>query len=117
MATTDKPASTERDATAQRERTGHPARERLYEQAKGVTHDVQEMGGLAREAAREQLGQMGASAAESYGETRDRVCQAERNVEQYIREQPLTSVLIAAGVGAIAAGVGLLFGRSWMQRK
>lgn len=116
MATIHRRASTERDATAPREQTDHPARDRLYEQAQGVTHDVQEMGGLARDAAREQLGHVGATAAEYYGRGRDKVCQAERSVEQTIREQPLTSVLIAAGVGAIAGGVGVLCGRYWMRR-
>jgi ElaB/YqjD/DUF883 family membrane-anchored ribosome-binding protein len=35
--------------------------------------------------------------------------QVERSVAQYVQEQPLTSLLIAAGVG-------LVLGRFWMRR-
>src|SRR5688572_1339330 len=102
----------QRDALA----ADHPARDRLYEQARGVTNDIQEMGGLASDAAQEQLGQMGDAASAYYGQGRDRVCQVERSVEQYIRERPLQSVLIAAGVRAIAGAAGLLCGRFWVRR-
>jgi ElaB/YqjD/DUF883 family membrane-anchored ribosome-binding protein len=112
MAANKRATSIERDALD----ADHPARDRLYEQARGVTHGIQEMGGLARDAAQEQFGQMGDAASAYYGQGRDRVCQVERSVEQYIRERPLQSVLIAAGVGAIAGTVGLLCGRYWMRR-
>jgi ElaB/YqjD/DUF883 family membrane-anchored ribosome-binding protein len=98
--------------TASIERGEQPAKDRLYEQARSVTHDIQEMGGLASAAAQEQIGQMGDAASAYYERGRDRVYRAERGVEQYIREQPLTAVLIAAGVGAIAAGLGFL----WVRR-
>ena len=63
MATSDKTAGTERDVPAPRAGTEHPARDRLYEQAREVTHDIQEMVGLASAAAQEQLGQMGDTAS------------------------------------------------------
>lgn len=105
-----------RDDTAPRTGTEHPARDRLYEQARGVTHDIREMGGLASAAAEEQLGQMGDAASACYGQGRDKVCEVERSVEQYVREQPLTSLLIAVGVGALAGSIGVLCGRLWMRR-
>ena len=40
---------------------------------------------------------------------REKVRQVEQSIEQYIREQPLKSMLIAAGVG-------LVLGRFWMRR-
>lgn len=116
MANTKQTGVMEQDGTAPRSGSEHPARDRLYEQARGVTHDIQEMGGLASAAAQEQLGHMGDAASACYGQGRDKVRGVERSVEQYVREQPLTSVLIAAGVGAIAGSMGVLCGRLWMRR-
>ena len=53
-------------------------------------------------------GQMQDNASACYGRGRDKVHYTERSVDQFIREQPLKSVLIAAGVG-------LLLGRFWMR--
>jgi ElaB/YqjD/DUF883 family membrane-anchored ribosome-binding protein len=50
-----------------------------------------------------------ASASEYCEEGRDKVRRAERGFEQYVREQPLKSVLIAAGVG-------MVLGRFWIRR-
>ncbi|MSR60717.1 MAG: DUF883 family protein [Planctomycetaceae bacterium] len=87
----------------------HPASDRLREQAGAVAKDVQEMGGIARDAAQEKFGQMQENASELCDQGRDKVRQAARSLEQYIAEQPLASVLIAGGVG-------LLLGRFWMRR-
>jgi ElaB/YqjD/DUF883 family membrane-anchored ribosome-binding protein len=116
MATSQKNDRMDRDVTPSNLDSDHPARDRLYEQARGVSRDVQEMGGLASAAAQEQLGQMGDSAAAYYGQGRDRVYQVERGVEQYIREQPLTSMLIAAGIGALAGAAGVLYSRRRIRR-
>lgn len=86
-----------------------PASDRLREQAHAVTEDIQEMGGIARDAAEEKLERVRENASELCDEGRDKVRQAARSLEQYIAEQPLTSVLIAGGVG-------LLLGRFWMRR-
>jgi ElaB/YqjD/DUF883 family membrane-anchored ribosome-binding protein len=90
-----------RHATARRPR-GDP-------QARTVTQDIQELGGLAKEMAQEKAAQLRASVAEYGEEGRERVQQVERSFAKYVAEQPLTSVLIAVGVG-------LLLGGFWMRR-
>ena len=78
-------------------------------QARTVRRDHQKASSAARGMAREQVGQSRAGAADSAREGQDEVQQVERSFEQYVREQPLKSVLIAAGVG-------LIIGRFWMRR-
>ncbi len=109
MATSDRTDGMERDDTASRSGTEHPARDRLYEQARGTTHDIQEMSGLATAAAQEQLGQIGDAAFAYFGQGHDKVKGVVGAFEQYVRERPVKSLLIAAGLG-------LLFGRLWMRR-
>lgn len=74
-----------------------------------VVQDLQELGGRAREMAQEKVEQVRAGAADYAKEGRERVQQVGHTIEQYIHEQPLKSMLIAAGVG-------LLVGRFWMGR-
>jgi ElaB/YqjD/DUF883 family membrane-anchored ribosome-binding protein len=83
--------------------------ERLGQQAMEVSKDLQEMGGMVRDAAHEKLGQLRSSVSEHYEQGRDKVYSVERTVEQYLRQRPFQSVLIAAGIG-------LLLGRFWMRR-
>ena len=83
--------------------------DRLGAQANAVSNDVKEMGGIVKDAAQEKLEQVRENAAEYYQQRRDKVHGTLCDFEQYIREQPVKSVLIAAGVG-------LLFGRFWMRR-
>ncbi len=82
---------------------------RLGKQAKEVTEDLQEMGKTVRNSAREKLGQVGDKASEYYEEGRDRVCGVANACEQFLGKRPLTSVLIAAGIG-------WLLGRFWKRR-
>lgn len=83
--------------------------ERLRAQAKEVSRDRKEMGGIAKDAAQEQLGHSRENATKCYEQGRDKVRGTACAAEQYIRERPVTSVVIAAGVG-------LLFGRFCMRR-
>jgi len=83
--------------------------DRLEKQAKEVTEDLQKMGGTIREAAQEKLGQVGERASEYCEQGRDKVHGIACACEQFIRQKPLTSVLLAAGVG-------LLLGRFWNRR-
>jgi len=82
---------------------------RLGAQAQEVSKDLKEMGDIVKDAAQEKLEHMRENADECYQHGRDKVHSVVSTFEQYIRERPVKSVLIAAGVG-------LLFGRFWMRR-
>ena len=81
----------------------------LGEQAKVVTKDLQEMGDLARDAAREKLGELRENASGYYQRGQDKVQGVVGAVKQSIVQQPLKSVLIAVGIG-------LVLGRLWAWR-
>ena len=100
---------TQRTATVKRPRASRPAAERLRKQARKVSKDVREMGAIATGAAQDQLGQMRDNASEYYEQGRAKAHGAQRSVVQFVREQPVKTVLIAAGVG-------LLLGRFWIRR-
>ena len=109
MPTNNGSIRTTRRSAANRARTHPAASDRLGKQARKVTEDIQELGGIAGDAARERLGQLRENATDYYEEGRERARQAERTFEQFIRDHPRKSLLIAAGVG-------LVFGRFWMSR-
>jgi ElaB/YqjD/DUF883 family membrane-anchored ribosome-binding protein len=109
MSTANGPVRHNRHGVASHARVNRPASDRLRKQARTVTEDIQELGGIAGEAAQEKLGRLREHASEYYEEKREKVHQVERTFEQYIREQPLKSILIAVGVG-------LVLGRFWMRR-
>ena len=67
------------------------------------------MGETVRDAAQEKLGQAGEKAAEYCEQGRDKVHGVACACEQFLRERPLTSVLMAAGIG-------WLLGRFWKRR-
>ncbi len=52
--------------------------ERLGQQAMEVTKDLQEMGGIVRDAAQEKLGQLRTNVSEQYEQGRDKVYSVER---------------------------------------
>lgn len=81
----------------------------IGKQSRKVTKDLQEMGAVARDAAQEKVGQLRENAAGYYEQSRDSVYQAERGVEQFIRDRPVKSVLVAAGIGVLLGGF-------WMRR-
>ena len=82
--------------------------ERLGKQAKEVTEDLEEMGETVRDAAQEKLGQVGEKASEYCEQGREKVHGVACHCEQFLRQKPLTSVLLAAGVG-------WLLGRFWKR--
>ena len=82
--------------------------DRLGKQAGEVTKDLQEMGGIVRDAAQEKLGQVRENASEYFEQGRDKVHDVVGTFEQFVRQQPFKSVLIAAGVG-------WLLGRFWKR--
>ena len=88
--------------------SGKPASERLAEQARKISQDVQEMGTVVKETAQEKLEQWRDSAEDLQGQAKERMYHAESTIEQCIRDQPVKSVLIAALAG-------LVFGRIFMR--
>ena len=78
-----------------------PAKEMLRERATTVKDDIRELGRVAKDAAKDTAGQYIDQTKQKYGEIEDQVV-------NYIREQPVKSVLIAAGTGLL---LGLLFTR------
>jgi len=108
MTTVKEPGRTKRKTTTSRSRTHRSATDRLRAQAREVTKDLKEMGHIANEAVQENVGQMRENASEYYELGRDGVHKVERTFKQFIREQPLKSLLIAAGVG-------LVLGRFWRR--
>ncbi len=75
--------------------------DQLGKQAKEVTEDLREMGETLRIAAREKLGQVGARASQCCEQAREKVRDATCGCEQFVRQRPLTAVLLAAGVGLL----------------
>jgi ElaB/YqjD/DUF883 family membrane-anchored ribosome-binding protein len=75
--------------------------DQLDKQAKDVTEDLQEMGATLRDAARVKLGRVGARASECCEHARDKVHGAACACEEFVRQRPLTSVLLAAGAGVL----------------
>jgi len=129
----------ERGGAASAERSGGSgSADQLKDKAGDVKQNLQEMGTLARDAAADKLGELRDSATqlrdtatqkagevrdmaqqragelrdsatEYYEAGRDRAIDFEHSLETRIREKPLNSVMIAAGVGMV---VGIL----WMRR-
>lgn len=81
----------------------------LRRKAGDVKQSVQDLSTTARAAAEEKLGELKDSASQYYEMGRERVYDAEQSVEDYIRDQPVKAVLIAAGLG-------FLFGACYMRR-
>ena len=83
--------------------------DQLGQQAKEVAEDFQEMGGAVRDAAQAKLGEVGEKAAEYCQQAQDKVHGFACVCEQFIRDRPPRSVLIAAGIGWV-------LGRFWNRR-
>ena len=109
MTTVNTPERANHGAAPGRSSTLQPATDRLCEQAREVTQELQEMGNTASDAVRENLGKLQDEVSEYYEQGRDQACQAEHTFEQYIKDHPLKSILIAAGVG-------MFLGRFWIRR-
>jgi ElaB/YqjD/DUF883 family membrane-anchored ribosome-binding protein len=68
------------------------AGEQFRETAAMAREDLREMGALAKDAAREK-------AQDIYARSRERTKQWEESLEHYVHDQPVKSLLVAAGVG------------------
>lgn len=77
--------------------------------AADVGENVRDLASNAKEMARETIHRVKDSAADAYRQGKDRAARWQDDLETTIREKPLTSILIAAGVGLV---VGFLWRRS-----
>ena len=75
--------------------TNRTASDQFREKATQVKDDIRELGVVAKDADAEKLDHW-------YKEKREKVIQLEKGLENKIREHPLQSVAIAAGVGFLA---------------
>ena len=84
-------------------------RGQFREKAGDLGHDVQELGKITKNLAEDTMEFLGSNASGYYQQGRDRVQKLEKSIEKTIRENPLQSM-------AVAAGVGLLLGILWRRR-
>lgn len=83
--------------------------EELKNRAADVQQNVREMGSQVRDAAQEKFNELRDSASEYYEQGRQRAQEWEQGLEEYVQDQPIKALLIAAGVGAL---LGFLWRRS-----
>jgi ElaB/YqjD/DUF883 family membrane-anchored ribosome-binding protein len=76
-------------------RSNRSSTEEFREKASQVGQDIRELGGAAKELAAEKLDHW-------YKDGREKAVELEKGFEKQIREYPLQSVIIAAGVGFVA---------------
>ncbi len=110
MASVNGAATKKRHASANRTPPQRPASARLGKQARQLAKDLQEMGGAAKDAAQERLGQVRETADEYCEQGRDELLHAGRTVWHAMRKLPIKSILTAAGIG-------LLLGTFWTIRR
>jgi ElaB/YqjD/DUF883 family membrane-anchored ribosome-binding protein len=89
--------------------TNRPGMDQLREKSSDIKHNLQEMGTAAKQAAREQLSGVRESMVGYYEQGRDKAIEFEHSLENRIREKPLSSVLVATGLG-------FLIGLFWMRK-
>jgi ElaB/YqjD/DUF883 family membrane-anchored ribosome-binding protein len=72
-------------------------------------HDVQELGRISKQVANDTMGLLGDNASGAYEEGMKKARQWEGVLEEKIRQKPVQSLLIAAGIG-------LFLGAVWKRR-
>jgi ElaB/YqjD/DUF883 family membrane-anchored ribosome-binding protein len=83
--------------------------DRLRKQAKKVTKEIHKMSGAVKDAAQEKLRQIRQNGSDRYKQERGKINRAKRGVVLFIRDRPLQSALLAAGIGVV-------FGGLWLSR-
>jgi ElaB/YqjD/DUF883 family membrane-anchored ribosome-binding protein len=89
--------------------THRPGMDQLREKSSDIKHNLQEMGTAAKQAAQEQLSGVRDSMVGYYEQGREKAIEFEHSLENRIREKPLSSVLVATGLG-------FLIGMFWMRK-
>lgn len=68
---------------------------------RSVVDDLQELGGRAKDMAKDRFDQVRTGTADAADKVKDKAHEVERSVEEFVREQPMKALLIAAGVGLV----------------
>ncbi len=80
----------------------------VRQHAKAVNEDLRGLGRATKEVAQEKMGDAKQKATEYYEQGKKKASEFEDQIESYVRQKPLKSVLIAAGVGIL---LGFLLSR------
>jgi ElaB/YqjD/DUF883 family membrane-anchored ribosome-binding protein len=80
---------------------GQGAAAQVKDKVSEVASNIKDMGSQVRDAAAEQYENVKEGAAEYYRAGRDKAAEWESQIEEYVRERPIKSLLMAAGVGAL----------------
>ena len=80
----------------------------LRQSAKAVGDDLRDLGRAAKDVAQEKYEGVKRHAGDYVTQGRQKASEFEDQIEEYIRQKPLESVLIAVGAGAL---IGFLLGR------
>ena len=83
--------------------------DQLKDKAGEVATNLRDMGTQVRDAATQQYQQALDTAQDYYQQGRERAMEWQGQVEDYVREQPIKALAIAAGVGVV---LGILWKRS-----
>ena len=95
--------------TRSNDKKGHSATGDLRDTASQMGQQLRDVGGQVKEAAKEQYNNLRDKATDYYTHGKETVEGYTDTVEQYIQDQPIKSVLIAAGSGMV---IGYLWKRS-----
>ncbi len=94
-------------AQSQHRTTHRSAGERFQETMSDAAQSVQDIGGSAKEFAQEKLEQASRQVGHYYEQSQAKAQELKHSLESAIRNQPLKSMLIAAGIGLIVGGLAL----------
>jgi ElaB/YqjD/DUF883 family membrane-anchored ribosome-binding protein len=83
--------------------------DQLKDKAGEVANSLRGMGSQVRDAATQQYQSAVDTAQEYYQEGRDKAMEWQGQLEEYVREQPVKALAIAAGIGVV---LGILWKRS-----
>jgi len=85
------------------DRSGSEGTAALRNKVGELGHDLRDVANIAADASLEQLNKVRDAAVSSFNGAKDRVGSWEASLESYVRERPVKSLFLAAGVGMIAA--------------
>jgi ElaB/YqjD/DUF883 family membrane-anchored ribosome-binding protein len=83
--------------------------ENLRDKAGDIKSSLQDMGSSAKQMAQEQFAGMRDSMSSYYEQGRERATELEQSLENRVREKPISSILVATGLG-------FLIGMLWMRK-